>query len=151
MSREPLQGRTQTEDGIILKLANSGTIFLDEIGELPMHLQSKFFRVLQEREVIRVGGSNPIPLDIRLIAATKVNLLDAVKKGTFREDLYYRINVVPLEIPPLRKRKQDISAIAEYFVNENNRHYKLNKHLTFEAIEVLEKYSWRVTSENYRT
>jgi PAS domain S-box-containing protein len=124
------------------ELANSGTIFLDEIGELPMHLQSKFLRVLQEREVIRVGGSNPIPLDIRLIAATKVNLLDAVKKGTFREDLYYRINVVPLEIPPLRKRKQDISAIAEYFVNENNRHYKLNKHLTFEAIEVLEKYSW---------
>ncbi len=124
------------------ELANSGTIFLDEIGELPMHLQSKFLRILQEREVIRVGGKTPIPLDIRLIAATKVNLLDAVKKGTFREDLYYRINVVPLEIPPLRKRKQDIGAIAENFVNENNKRYKLNKHLTFEAIEVLEKYSW---------
>lgn len=124
------------------ELANSGTIFLDEIGDIPIHLQSKLLRVLQEREVIRVGGSTPIPLDIRLIAATKVNLLNAVETGTFREDLFYRLNVVPLEIPPLRERKQDIGTLAENFVNENNRHYKLSKRLTIEAIKALEKYDW---------
>lgn len=124
------------------ELANSGTLFLDEIGDIPIHLQSKLLRVLQEREVIRVGGSTPIPLDIRLIAATKVNLLNAVERGTFREDLYYRLNVVPLEIPPLRERKQDIRTLAENFVYANNRHYKLIKRLTIEAIEALEKYDW---------
>ncbi|MDD4592291.1 MAG: sigma 54-interacting transcriptional regulator [Parabacteroides sp.] len=124
------------------ELANSGTIFLDEIGEIPLHLQSKFLRVMQEREVMRVGGSTPIPLDIRVLAATKIDLRDAVEKGTFREDLYYRLNVVPIEIKPLRTRKQDIGALAEHFVKEGNKRYRLNKHLTLEAIESLEKYSW---------
>ena len=124
------------------ELANSGTLFLDEIGDIPIHLQAKLLRVLQEREVIRVGGSTPIPLDIRLIAATKVNLLNAVEIGAFREDLYYRLNVVPLEISPLREHKQDIRTLAENFVSENNRHYKLSKRLTIEAIKALEKYDW---------
>lgn len=124
------------------ELANSGTILLDEIGELPIHLQSKFLRVLQEREFFRVGGTTPIPLDIRVIAATKVNLLEAIKKGEFREDLFYRINVVPLEIPPLRERKQDIRAIAESYVDIYNKRYKLDKHLNYDAIEALENYEW---------
>lgn len=124
------------------ELANPGTILLDEIGELPMHLQSKFLRVLQEREFFRIGGTIPIPLDIRVIAATKVNLLEAVKKGEFREDLFYRINVVPLEIPPLRERKQDISAIAEHYVNVCNERYRLNKRLSYDAIKALENYEW---------
>lgn len=124
------------------ELANSGTIFLDEIAELPIHLQSKLLRVLQEREVVKVGGYEPIPLDIRLIAATKVDLFAAVEKGEFREDLYYRLNVMPIEMPPLRKRRQDIKALAENFVNTLNRQYKLGKHLTIGAIEALERYEW---------
>ena len=124
------------------ELANTGTIFLDEIGEIPLHLQSKFLRVMQEREVIRVGGTKPIPLDIRVIAATKVDLFKAVENGTFREDLYYRLNVVPIEIKPLRTRRQDVGALAEHFVDQANRRYGLNKLLTLGAIEILEKYDW---------
>jgi transcriptional regulator with PAS, ATPase and Fis domain len=124
------------------ELANKGTIFLDEIGEIPLHLQSKFLRVMQEREVIRVGGTAPIPLDIRIIAATKTDLLDAVEKGTFREDLYYRLNVVPIETKPLRTRKQDIGALAEHFVDQGNKRYGLKKYLTLGAIESLERYNW---------
>lgn len=124
------------------ELANTGTIFLDEIGEIPIHLQSKLLRVLQEREVVRIGGHSPIPLDIRLIAATKVNLVEAVENGNFREDLYYRLNVMQIEIPPLRKRKQDIGALAESFVTALNGRYKLNKILSHGAIEALEKYDW---------
>ena len=124
------------------ELANTGTIFLDEIGEIPLHLQSKLLRVMQEREVIRVGGTKPIPLDIRIIAATKVNLLKAVENGTFREDLYYRLNVVPIEIKPLRTRRQDVGALAEHFVDQANRRYGLDKLLTLGAIEILEKYDW---------
>ncbi len=124
------------------ELANAGTIFLDEIGELPLRLQSKFLRVMQEREVIRVGGTKPIPLDIRVIAATKANLMEAVSQGTFREDLYYRLNVVPIEIKPLRKRRQDVGALAEHFVAAAGRRYGLSKRLAPEAIEALEKYDW---------
>ena len=97
---------------------------------------------MQEREVIRVGGTKPIPLDIRIIAATKVNLLKAVENGTFREDLYYRLNVVPIEIKPLRTRRQDVGALAEHFVDQANRRYGLDKLLTLGAIEILEKYDW---------
>lgn len=124
------------------ELANRGTIFLDEIGEIPLHLQSKFLRIMQEREVIRVGGTSPIPLDIRIIAATKVNLLAAVERGAFREDLYYRLNVVPLEIKPLRTRKNDIGALAEHFVKVSNKRFGFKKRLTLDAIESLEKYLW---------
>jgi len=124
------------------ELANSGTIFLDEIGEIPLHLQSKFLRVIQEREVARVGGTTTIPLDIRVIAATKVNLLEAVEKGTFREDLYYRLNVLPIEILPLRERRQDIGALSEYFVTDSNKKLHVNKHLTIQAIDTLEKHDW---------
>ena len=98
--------------------ANKGTIFLDEIAELDLSLQSKILRVLQERELVRVGGSERVPLDVRIIVATHKNLLDEVKKGTFREDLFYRIMGLPIELPPLRDRGNDILLLAKYFLDE---------------------------------
>ena len=100
----------------MFEIANEGTLFLDEITEIPLRLQAKLLRVLQERELMRVGGKKPIKVNVRIIAATNVNLKEAVKNGDFREDLYYRLNVVPVELPPLRERKEDIKALAEYFV-----------------------------------
>ena len=95
--------------------ANKGTLFLDEVGELPMGMQAKLLRVLQERKLRRVGGTKDIPLDIRVIAATNVNLKDSVADGKFREDLFYRLYVIPIILPPLRERKEDIVALAEHF------------------------------------
>ena len=97
--------------------ADGGSLFLDEIGDLPMALQVKLLRVLQEREVVRLGSRRAIPIDVRLIAATNVSLADAVRAGRFREDLYYRLNVATLSIPPLRDRPDDIAPLAQYFVD----------------------------------
>lgn len=105
--------------------ANGGTIFLDEIAELDLNLQSKILRVLQEREVIRVGGSETVKLDIRLIVATHKNLADEVKKGNFREDLYYRIIGLPIELPPLRERGNDVLLLAKHFTDEFSKDNKL--------------------------
>ena len=91
------------------QLADGGTIFLDEIGDLPLVLQAKLLRVLQEHEIEKVGGGKPIPIDVRFISATRQNLAEMVERGEFREDLYYRLNVFPLFIPPLRERKEDIN------------------------------------------
>lgn len=102
------------------ELANGGTIFLDEIGELNLELQPKLLRVLESRMVRRVGGDKLIPVDVRVIAATNRNLEGEVKKGNFREDLFYRLNVVPIYLPPLRKRKDDIAMLVEYFIEEYN-------------------------------
>jgi Nif-specific regulatory protein len=99
----------------LLESADGGTVFLDEIGELSLALQVKLLRVLQEREFERVGGTRTIKVDIRLITATNKNLEDAVAAGTFRQDLYYRLNVVGLEMPPLRERQEDIPLLANYF------------------------------------
>ena len=96
--------------------ANGGTLFLDEIGDLPLSTQVKLLRVLQEREIVRVGSRKPVPIDVRLVAATNVNLEDAVRAGRFREDLFYRINVVPLQIAPLRNRPGDILPLTRYFI-----------------------------------
>lgn len=126
----------------LFEIANEGTLFLDEIGEFPIHLQSKLLRAIQEKEIIRVGGTETIPINIRLIAATNVDLKQAVDEGRFRGDLYYRLNVMPLELLPLRYREKDIRALAMYFVKEFNKSYKLDKSLSEEAIEELQRYDW---------
>lgn len=124
------------------ELANGGTLFLDEIGEMPVHVQSKLLRVLQEKEVVHIGGLKPIPLDIRLIAATNTDLKKAMEEGRFRKDLYYRLAIMPIDIPPLRDRKADIPALSIYFTQKFNKKYKLEKKLEASAINALEKYEW---------
>lgn len=102
----------------LFELADSGSIFLDDIDDFPLHLQSKLLRVLESRELMRIGGQISIPINVRLITASKKNLHDLVEKGTFRSDLYYRINVVPIEIPPLRERSEDVPLLIEYFLKK---------------------------------
>ncbi|MBA3916939.1 MAG: sigma 54-interacting transcriptional regulator, partial [Acidobacteriales bacterium] len=126
-----------------LELANEGVVFLDEVGELAPQLQAKLLRVLQEREIERVGGSRPIPVDLRVIAATNRNLLDAVKAGSFRNDLYYRLNVVGLTMPALRERRADIPMLAEYFVTKRAARFHLrHKTIAPEAMARLMSYDW---------
>lgn len=123
--------------------ANGGTLFLDEISALRSDLQAKLLRVLQEREIERIGSNKPIRVDIRVIAATNTNLEDAVLKGKFRQDLYFRLNVVPIFIPPLRERKQDIPLLADHFLNKFN--IAFNKKIpgfTRKALDVLSRYHW---------
>ena len=124
--------------------AHGGTIFLDEIGELPPAAQVRLLRVIQERCIERVGGTKPIPIDVRIIAATHRNLENMVRRGAFREDLWYRLNVFPITIPPLRHRKSDIPAFVEYFIRKkmstlNLRHYP---RLSSRAIQRLQQYDW---------
>jgi Nif-specific regulatory protein len=125
------------------ELAHRGTIFLDEIGELSPHIQAKLLRVLQERELERVGGTGIIKVDVRLIAATNRNLEDDVKVGRFREDLYYRLNVFPLRIPSLRERKGDIVLLADHFTEKYaEKNNKRIKRISSTAIDLLTSYSW---------
>jgi DNA-binding NtrC family response regulator len=125
------------------ELANGGTLLLDEIGEMVPLLQAKLLRVLQEQEVDRVGGRRPIPIDVRIIATTNKNLKDLVQSGSFRDDLYYRLNVIPLTIPPLRQRKGDISLLATHFCNKYGFEVRGQKmELLPETINLLEKYDW---------
>ncbi len=124
-------------------LADKGTIFLDEIGDVPMPMQVKLLRVLQEQQIERVGGTETIPIDVRIIAATNQNLEKKIKDGTFREDLFYRLNIVAIKIPPLRERKEDILPLIEFFLSK---YAKENKKETFtiskEAVDQLMKYSY---------
>ncbi|RNC66639.1 MAG: sigma-54-dependent Fis family transcriptional regulator [Desulfuromonadales bacterium] len=123
--------------------ANGGTIFLDEIGTMPLQLQTKLLRVLQEEEVERVGSTRPIKIDVRVIAASNLNLADEVKKGTFREDLYYRLNVIPLQLPPLRERVEDILPLAKHFLTKFCKEmHRSRMTLSKEAVESLESYPW---------
>jgi len=125
------------------ELANGGTIFLDEISELSLHLQAKLLRVLQEGEFYRVGGTKPIKVNVRVIAATNQNLEEAIGKNTFRKDLYYRLNVFPIYLPPLRERRADILLLAEHFLEEFNKKYNKNiKRISTPAIDLLVKYHW---------
>ena len=126
----------------LFELAHEGTLLLDEIGDIPLHLQVKLLRVLQEREIIRVGGTRPIPIDVRIIAITNRILEEMVAKGEFREDLYYRLNVVPIHVPALRERREDIPLLVRHFLNQFNQRYNLKKTITPAAIEILTMYSW---------
>ncbi len=124
------------------ELASGGTILLDEIGDLPINLQPKILRVLQEKEFERVGGERTVKVDVRLIAATSRNLEELVSKGKFREDLYYRLNVVPLCMPPLRERKEDIPFLVEHFFRRFNEENKKNVSISPEAVMLLVNYTW---------
>lgn len=126
----------------LFELADGGSIFLDEVSEMPLDLQVKLLRVVQEREFTRIGGSKVMKVDVRVIAASNKDLLDQVYRGQFREDLYYRLNVVPLKVPPLRERKEDIMALAQHYVRQFNRRYGFEKVLSAELIDVMESYNW---------
>lgn len=126
----------------IFELANNGTLLLDEIGEIPLDMQAKLLRALQEKEIRKVGASKPIPVDVRLIAATNLNLAEEVKKGNFREDLYYRLNVVPLVIPPLRTRPEDIAPLANHFLGIYNKKYGKEVVPTHAFYSILASYPW---------
>jgi len=125
------------------ELAQGGTIFLDEIGSLRLDLQTKLLRVLQQREVERLGGSRAIPVDVRVLAATNVNLRQAVRDRAFREDLYYRLNVVPLHVPPLRERREDIARMVEHFVRKFAREcHRDVRGVSAGALAALTRYDW---------
>ncbi|HHN66103.1 MAG TPA: sigma-54-dependent Fis family transcriptional regulator [Nitrospirae bacterium] len=125
------------------ELADNGTLFLDEVGDMSLQTQAKVLRVIETQEFQRVGGSKKIRVDVRIIAATNKELHEEVKKGNFREDLFYRLNVIPLHIPPLRERKEDIPLLVDYFLEEFSQEYKkTRKRLTEEAMQVLINYDW---------
>lgn len=126
----------------LFETANSGTVFLDEIGELPLNLQAKLLRVLQDREIVRIGSSDPIKINIRIVAATNKDLASMVKEKQFREDLYYRLNVVPIIIPPLRNRREDIIPLIFHFLSQINEKYSLKKTISSSAIDKLVRYNW---------
>jgi len=125
------------------ELADSGTIFLDEIGEMPPILQVKLLRVLQEKAFERIGGTKTVRTDVRIIAATNKNLEDAVKDGTFREDLFYRLNVIPIDIPPLRERPEDIPLLSDFFLRRQASRFEREPlKLSPEVQEVFASYAW---------
>jgi formate hydrogenlyase transcriptional activator len=135
-------GATQRRIGRF-ELAQGGTLFLDEIGELPLEMQIALLRVLQEREFDRVGGTKPIAADVRVIAATNRDLPASIAAGAFRNDLYYRLNVFPIEVPPLRERREDIPLLVEYFITRYSR--KLGKRIRTigrETLDQLTSYRW---------
>lgn len=134
-------GNKNGKDGLFFA-ANNGTILLDEVTEMSMPLQVKLLRVLQEREIRRVGSVKPIKIDVRVIASTNKNIKKLIDDKQFREDLYYRLNVFPIEVPPLRDRKEDIPAITKHFIELFNQEYKTNKSISAEALRDLMKYKW---------
>ncbi len=136
-------GANQRREGRF-ELANNGTILLDEIGEIPPRLQAKLLRVLQEREFERVGGNRTIKVDVRVLATTNRNLLKEVEKGNFREDLYYRLNVFPIEVPPLRERGEDIAQIAQAFLDRFSRKHGHKKAATFSkaTLDLIMRHNW---------
>lgn len=126
----------------LFQLAQGGTLFLDEIGELEYGLQGKLLRVLQEKSIRKIGGSKEIPIDVRLICATNKNLEQMMEENTFRRDLYYRIAIMPMSIPPLREKKNDIKAIAEKFLSDLSMKYRKEVRLNGNALKVLKEYDW---------
>jgi DNA-binding NtrC family response regulator len=135
-------GAYETKHGRF-EVANGGTIFLDEISNISLNIQAKLLRVIQEKEVTRVGSSKPIKIDVRIVAATHENLAEAVKNGKFREDLFYRLSVVPIHLPPLREREEDIPLLVEHFLHKYNKRSKKNiKGIDPQAIKPLKEYNW---------
>ena len=129
--------------GGLFEAAHEGTLFLDEIGEMPPEAQAKLLRVLTESQVVRIGSTRPRHVDVRVLAATHRDLQQRIKEGTFREDLYYRLAVVPIAIPPLRDRPEDIPVLCELFLQQVSRELKVPKHeLTQAALETLTRYSY---------
>jgi len=127
----------------LFELADKGTLFFDEIGNIPIETQSKLLRVMQEREFMRLGGVETLKVDVRVIAATNVDLRRAVEEGRFREDLYYRLNVIAIQLPPLRQRKEDIPALAQHFVDKySQENAKAVEAVTPEALQILMDYDW---------
>jgi transcriptional regulator with PAS, ATPase and Fis domain len=124
------------------EMANKGIIFLDEIAEMPLNLQVRLLRVLQEREITPIGGTSVVEVDVQIITATNKNLEKMVEEGTFREDLYYRLNVIPIHIPSLRERPEDIPLLSLHFLQKFNEKYERNNQLSQDALDVLESYSW---------
>ncbi len=135
-------GATQARRGKF-DLANGGTLFLDEIGDMSIKTQAKILRILQEQKFERVGGSQPATVDVRIVAATNKDLKSEIGKGTFREDLYYRLNVIPFQIPPLRDRKEDIPTLVAHFLREFSiSHGRQERKFSTEALRALEAYRW---------
>jgi two-component system NtrC family response regulator len=125
------------------ELANGGTLFLDEIGEMPFALQSKLLRVLQDKEITRLGGSKPIKIDVRIVSATNINIEKSIKEQSFREDLFYRLNTIPIKIPPLRERKEEIAQIAEATLLKASEKFGSSKRtLSSEALSALQNHDW---------
>lgn len=139
--RGAFTGAHQQKKGRLEK-ASGGTLFLDEIGDIPLATQVKLLRVLQEKEYERVGGSDTIPADVRVIAATHRNLEAMVQTGEFREDLYYRLNVIPLVLPPLRDRKEDVPALIQHFLDKCNQEHGRSLQLAPSFVELLSAYHW---------
>ena len=128
----------------LMESANKGSFFFDEVGDAPLSTQVKLLRVLQENEIMRLGGTQPIPVDLRIIAATNSNLSDLVENKSFRDDLYYRLNVIPIHLPPLRERKEDIPELVKFFIGKyNTMHNKMHiQGIDSEALKVFERYPW---------
>lgn len=126
----------------LFEMASGGTLFLDEIGDMPMDLQVKLLRAIQEKEITRVGGTKPIKLDIRFIAATNCDLKKKIAEGTFRQDLYYRLNVIPINIPPLRERLNDLNELALHFVDVYTKKHGREFVLTEDQLSIMKQYTW---------
>lgn len=135
-------GANKTGKAGIFELANDGTLFLDEIGELPVHLQVKLLRVLQEKEFMRIGGQKTIKFNGRIITASNRDLESMVTEGTFREDLFFRLNVIPIVVPPLRERKEDIIPLLKHFQNEFSKRHEIKKDIAPQTISYLLDYNW---------
>ncbi|MGH9578772.1 MAG: sigma-54 interaction domain-containing protein, partial [Terriglobales bacterium] len=139
--RGAFTGATHSREGLLAS-ADGGTIFLDEIGELPVDLQARLLRALQEKEIRPVGSTRRVPIDVRILAATNCDLETAVEQGKFRKDLYFRLNVFKLRIPPLRERRQDIPVLADHFLERLARSTGSVKTLSDDALESLMAYHW---------
>jgi len=126
----------------LAKAAANGTLFMDEIGELPLRLQAKVLRFLEQKEVIPLGSNRCENIDVRIVCATNKNLLQLVREGKFRKDLYYRLNVFNINIPPLKDRSEDIPALTDFFLAKSNKRYNTKKAICPSAMEILSSYDW---------